>query len=57
MFLKELFRFVDFRSQVGTASSIRVVQQHELAVVFPNLVFRQHTFTTPPISKWQLSSK
>lgn len=42
MFLEKLFRFVDFRCQVGTASSVWMVEQHKLAMVLPDLLLRQH---------------
>ena len=40
--LQKLLRFINFRRQVWTSSSIRVVQQHKLPVIFPYLVLGQH---------------
>lgn len=39
-FLQKFFRFVDFRGQVRASPSVRVIQQHELTVVFADFVFR-----------------
>ena len=36
---QKFFCLVDFGSQVWTPSSIRMIQQHELTMVFPNFVF------------------
>lgn len=43
--LQEFLRFIDFRRQVWTSSSIWVVYQHKLPVVFPYLVLGQSPFT------------
>lgn len=43
--LQKLLRLIDFRRQVWTSSSIRVVQQHKLPVIFPYLVLGQHPLT------------
>lgn len=39
IFLQKLFRFVDFRREVGTPASIGVVQHHERAVIFADAFF------------------
>jgi len=44
--LEELLSFVDLGGQVGTASSIGVVEQHERSVGFADLVFRYGAFAT-----------
>lgn len=38
MFVEEFLRFVDLRSQVGATAAIRVVEEHELAVLLADLV-------------------
>lgn len=45
MLFQKFFRLIDFCSQVRTAPSVRMIQQHELTVVFPYLFLRQHAFT------------
>lgn len=45
MFIEELLGLVDLGGQVGTAATIGVVQQHELAVLLADLVLVQSTFT------------
>ena len=45
MFIEKLFGFVDLRSQVGTSTTIGVVEQHELAVLLADLVLVQGTFS------------
>lgn len=47
--LEELLGFVDLGGQVWTASSIGVVEQHESAVGFSDLVFRDGAFATPEL--------
>lgn len=45
VFIEELLGLVDLGGQVGTAATIGVVQQHELAVLLADLVLVQSTFT------------
>lgn len=49
VFVEEFLRFVDLRGQVGAAAAIRVVEQHELAVLFADLVLVQGA-----LSAWRL---
>lgn len=51
MFLQELFCFVDLRSQVRATTSVRVVQEHELTVILPYFLFRQHSFAEASVSR------
>lgn len=41
MFVKEFLRFVDLSGQVGATAAIRVVEQHELAVLLADLFLVQ----------------
>ena len=43
--LEKFFRFVHFGSQIRTASSVRVIEQHELAVAFSYFLLGQHPIT------------
>ena len=43
--LQEFLRLVDFRSQVRASPSIGMIQEHELSVILPYLVFRKTSFT------------
>jgi hypothetical protein len=48
---EKLLGLIDFRGQVRTSSSIRMIQHHESAVVFANSLFRQLPLTVcVPIS-------
>lgn len=45
VFVEEFLRFVDLRSQVGAAAAIRVVEEHELAVLLADLVLVEGAFS------------
>lgn len=45
MFIEEFLGFVDLCSQVGTSTTIGVIQQHELTVLLADLVFVQGAFS------------
>jgi len=44
-FLQELFRLVNFGGQVRASAAIRMVQEHQLSMIFPYLVFRERSLT------------
>lgn len=51
VFVEELLRFVDLRSQVRTAAAIRVVEQHELTVLLADLVLVQGALSTQRLDR------
>lgn len=41
MFLQQLLRFINFRSQVRASAPIGVIEKHELPVILSDFLFRQ----------------
>ena len=53
---QELFRLVDFGRQVWAPSTIWMIEQHQLSVIFPDLVFRDaSSFTMTLLSVLRLA--
>ena len=46
MLLEKLFSFVDLGSQIRAAPPIRMVQQHQLSMIFSDFLLGQHALTS-----------
>lgn len=51
--LQQLFRLVDLRSEVRATTTIRVVQQHHLAMLFPNHLLCDSSFSAQSSSQYR----
>lgn len=49
MLIQKLFRLIDLRRQIRTTASIGVIQQHQLAVLLADDIFRYASFAEKPL--------